>query len=224
MDDLDTAFGNQAPPRTPVAEAWHQEQGRKQYDIIRVANPTHGTVKGKEYTFPLEDFFVQYDVQQYQKIPANSQRDIPRFRAERYVEHMKDKWVNFVAQKMHDDYLADRDAKGLPRYTDKATENKETYETEPYPKTNDPQLIAEIYNQLWIGLVNKAGSDTPPDVGPRAGEVDQTPVARKVLDSLSNKIISESDSPQTVSEVVAPPTSPFASMNQKLAAEEVTNE
>lgn len=223
MDNsLDEAFGNQQRPRTDVEAAWHTEQSRKQYDIIRVANPSHGTVKGIGYDFPQEDFYVKYDIQQYQKIPANSERDIPRFRAERYVEHMKDKWVNFVAKKMHDDYLADRDRKGLPKYTDKSTENKETYETEPYPKTNDATLIAEIYNQLWVGLVNKAGSDVPPEMGARAGEVDQTPTSRKVLDSLAGKVISNANAPTVVTDTPPPPPSPFATMNQKLAPEEVT--
>lgn len=220
MDDLD--FGTPRAPQTPTEEAWHREQHRKQYDIIRVANPIKGTIRGIEYDFPNEDYYIQYDVNQFQKIPANSTRDVPRNRAELYVSHMKDTWVNFVTQKMHDDFIADRDRRGLPRYTDKATENAETYETQSYPKTNDESVIAEIYNQLWVGLVNKAGSDVPPELGPRAGEVDQTPTAQRILESLSNKIVS--DTPPTVTEVTPPSVSPFATINRSLSAEEVTND
>lgn len=194
QDNLDEVLGGQSPSTPfPVQEAWHNEQKRKQYDIIRIKNPSTITVKGIDYELPAEDFYIEYDTNQYQRIPANSIRDIPRFRADRYVEHMKDKIINYVNQKLHDDFLAERDRKGLPRFVDKATENRETYETQDYPKTNDPEVIAEIFNQIWLGLVNKAGNDLPPDMAQRSPELNVKPISQQILDKLRNKTVAPED-------------------------------
>lgn len=226
MDDnsLNQAFGG-AQPQSVIEEKWHQAMERKKYDIIRVKNPT------------AKDFYVMYDTNQYQKVAANSTIDIPRYIATRYVEHMKDEIVNARTQKMHDDYLAQRDAKGLPRYTDKATENKETYETDSYPKTDDPKVIAEIYDTLWVGLVYEFGRDMPPsNLDPRSGEVDVTPVSMKVLDTLNTKRVADTENPLNSFRAVptpppsaTPPPMPeqpsgFSAMSEKLSANDVTQE
>lgn len=235
MDDsLNQAFGGQRP-QAQLEQAWHEEQDRKRFDIIRVKNPATITVKGVEYALPQKDFYQEYETNRHQKIPFNSVIDIPRYIAVRYVEHMKDLIVNLVTQKMHDDYLTERDRKGLPRYTDKATENKETYETDSYPKTNDSTIIAEIYNILWVGLVYEFGRDVPPtNNDPRSGEVDVTPISMKVLDTLNTRRVAEADSPLATfraTPIPPPMTQPvpeqpsgFSAMNEKLSASDVTVE
>lgn len=219
-------------PKTPVEEAWHNEQRRKEYDVIRVSNPATITVKGVTYNLPPKDFYIMYDTNQHQKVPFNSTIDVPRPRAERYIKHKKDEIVNFINQKMHDEYLADRDQKGLPRYTDKHTENKETYETQQYPKTDDEAIIAEIYDQLWLGITIIAGRDIPPvtDTDPRSGEVDMKPKEVKALDVLNKKIINmETDNvvyTATPDEPYKPPTryngSSFSKIANKLNVDDVT--
>lgn len=236
--DLNQAFGGQAP-KTLAEEGWHNEQNRKKYDIIRVENPTQATVKGESYPLPQKDFYVEYDTNQYQKIPFGGTIDIPRYIAIRYVEHKKDDIVNYVTKKLHDDFLIERDKKGFARYTDKATENKETYETDSYPKNNDPVVIAEVYEQLWVGLVHEFGRDIPPtNMDMRSGEVDLTPVSQKVLDTLNKRRVEPADNPMSQfhatytpapaaqSPAASIPTQPsgFAAMNQKLSAEEITQE
>ena len=236
MDDLNQAFGRQRQ-LSAIEEAWHNEQKRKQYDIIRVSNPAKAIVKGIEYSLPPIDFYQEYDVNQYQKIAFNSTIDIPRYIAIRYVEHKKDEIINFVNQKLHDEYLADRDKRGLPRFTDKAVENKETYETQSYPKTDDTSVIAEVYNQLWIGLVHDFGRDVPPqNNNPRSGEVDLTSASMKALENLDKKRVDISQLPQAPvyqsapvvpQATYTPPVpveSPFAKMNEQLSAEEVSSE
>ena len=89
MDDLMQEFGGQRP-KTPIEEAWHKEQERKKYDIIRVSHPLVIHVKKKEYSFPPEDFYQSYDINQFQKIRAGSTIDIPRYIAIRYVSDKKD--------------------------------------------------------------------------------------------------------------------------------------
>ncbi len=193
-------------------ERWHQEQRRQQFDIIRVKNPTTVVVKRITYELPSEDFYVKYDTNQFQRIPANSFMDIPRNRADRYVEHMKDKIVNYVNKKLHDDYIAERDKKGLPRFTDKATENKETYETQDYPKSNDAEVIDEIFPQLWFGVVNLAGRDVPPDAQAKPEDNLKTGTQR-ALDKLKNLRVNED---------IKPTEPDFAQLNDQLSATEVT--
>ncbi len=238
MDDsIAQAFGGDRI-KTPVEEAWHNEQRRKQYDVIRVAFPKAVTVKGKSYELPHQDFFLEYDTNQYQRIVWGTTIDIPHYIAIRYVEHKKNDIVNFVAQQMHDAYLAERDAKGLPRYTDKHTENKETYENQAYPKTDDPQIIAEVYDQLWLGLVHEFGRDIPPTQNnPRAGEVDLTPTSQKIIDSFKSKRVAPVEGqsgvyqPQHEARPPMPQQQPpvqrangFADLNKRLTPDEVTNE
>ncbi len=222
MDNFVNEMEGGQKPRTLVEEAYHREQERKKYDIIRIKNPTN------------KDFWVKYDINQYQRVPANSEIDVPRYIATRYLTHMKDKLIHDKAQQMHDAQLADRDKKGLPRYADKYTENKETYETNPYPKSDDPTLIAQHFSDLWLGTVYEFGKDKMPEnQDPRAGEVDITPVEQKVIDSLRNKRVAPDASPmgQFQPRPSAPPipTQPpinqptgFADLSQKLDPSEVT--
>lgn len=222
MDDFDTSLSG-TRPKTNLEEAWHNSQKRKQYDTIRVKNPTD------------EDFYVMYDTNQYQRVPKQATIDVPFHIAVRYVQHMKDKIINDRAKKMHDDFLLERQKKGLPMYTDKAVENNETYMLSTFPKTNDPKLIKEIYSDLWVGTVAFYGRDLPPEqVDTRSGEVDLTPVDTKVLDSLRDRRVDMGNTPHTAPEVNPPPyitntyvppqvSSPFADMNDKLDASEITN-
>lgn len=230
MDDNFANFGGDRI-KTPNEEAWHREQERKKYDIIRIKNPTG------------QDFYVKYDTNQYQKVPANSDIDVPRYIATRYIVHMKDYIVNETAKKMHDDYLKERKEKGHPEYKSKWEENEETYLSSEYPKTNDPKIMAEIIDKLWIGLVYEFGRDVPPDnQNPRSGEVDLTPPEIKILAGLEKRRVSPEDKPmatfvpqhETPPMPPAPPSeapevltnipSPFSSMNERLDANEVTRE
>ena len=189
MDDLN--FGQK--PITPVEEAWHNAQRRKQYDIIRICNPTD------------KDFYVEYDTNQHQRVPALCTIDVPRHIAFRYIHHMKDSIINDMAQKMHDEFITERRLKGLPDYKDKAAENAETYETASYPKTNDEKLMAEIIGKLWVGIVAEYGRDIlPPEVSTSTG-VDQTPTVDRILESFSNRRVDISDK-QTMYAPVSTPS------------------
>lgn len=243
MDDLSQELSS-LRPKTPVEESWHNEQRRKQYDIIRVKNPVKIRINGVEHTLPQKDFFVEYDTNQYQKIEYGLTKDIPRHIATRFIQHKKDEIVNYIVQKMHDEAIELRRKQGLPEFRDKATENAETYETSSYPRTNDPKVMAEIIDQLWVGLVLESGRDMPPvNMNPRSGEVDLTPPETRILESLNKRRV-PADTVPTAAPVVAPATppvsapytppviptngavsaSPFADMSEKLSAQEVTNE
>lgn len=237
MDDVNEIFGTK--PQSAVEEAWHREQNRKQFDIIRVKSPTSVTVKGVSYDLNLmpqamKDHYIMYDIEQYQKVPFGSTIDIPYPRAMLYVKHRKDTIVNYINAKMHDEFIANRRKKGFPDYKDKAEENHETYETQEYPKGNDEELIAELYDQMWMGMTIRAAQDRPPNLdNPRAGEMDMRPNEIRVMESLSRKVVDTSKDPSPFVNpqgTSAPPipgqqtTNPFAQMNRQLTPEEITNE
>lgn len=222
---MDDTFAPQA--QTPVEEAWHKEQERKKYDIIRIKNPLS------------EDFYIKYDTNRYQKVPGNSTIDVPRYIALRYITHMKDQIINLTTQKMHDEYMRERREKGHPDFKSKWEENEETYMSSKYPKTNDPKVMAEIISDLWVGLVYEFGRDVPPSmVDPRSGEVDLTPPEMKILEGLDKKRVDPSERPQglfnatpTVPPMPTPTpppeqpfVSPFTQMSESLSVSDVTNE
>lgn len=236
MDDLQDLFSNRK--KTPVEEAWHMAQERKKYDIVRVANPASITLFGITYQLPQKDFYVEYDVNQFQRVAFNSTIDIPRYIAMRYNQHKKDEIVNIITQKMHDQTIEDRRRKGFPDFKDKAAENAETYESNAYPKTNDPRVIAEISDQLWIGLVHEFGRDIPPsNLNVNAQELDMTPPEMKVMDTLNKKRVdmgqglpaqpfnSQSNyQTQSVPQKETPRQSPFSSIKDQLTAADITAE
>lgn len=220
MDDI---FGQR--PKTPFEEAWHAEQERKKYDIIRVKNPTN------------QDSYVKYDINRFQKIPANSTMDVPRYIAIRYVIHMKDTIIHAMSQKKHDDTMAERRVKGFPEYKTKWEENQETYMSDSYPKTNNEALMSQVMGELWVGLVYEFGRDVPPAGDPRAGEVDLTPVATKIMDSFDKRRVEPDENSASVLRqdfiprpiVNTPPPPPpapvldFGNLKDSLVSE-VTNE
>lgn len=238
MDDIGQGFGGQRVMK-PIEEAWHNEQKRKQYDIIRVKNPVKITIKGNEYNIPAKDFYVMYDVNQFQKVGANSTIDIPRYMAERYVKHKKDEIINFLNQKKHDEQIAERRAKGHPDFTSKYEENQATYTTDAYFRTNDETIVSEIYDQLWLGLVHEYGRDMPPQiVDPRSGEVDLASPETKTLEKLNKRRIAPGEAPAGLYtsvqqeqyrppapvDSIPPQPSGFSNLNARLSADEITND
>lgn len=192
MDDLSQQLTGQRV-LSPTEEAWHAEQRRRQYDIIRVSNPLN------------EDFFVEYDTNQFQKIPAGTTRDIPRYIAERYCKHMTNKIIHDMSQRMHDDTVKERAAKGFPAYKSKFEENEETYNAADYPKTNDPKIADPIWNQLWVGLVSEVGRDVPPEIATKySNEINRDPFDVQQLKRLQNKRVDDTVPTPVTSQGLSP--------------------
>lgn len=203
-------YGTQDPAQAK-GEAWHREQYRRSLDVIRVKNPTQ------------KDFFIEWD-HRFHKVPAQGTADVYRFLATNYCRDMKDKIINEMAQKLHDESIADRAKKGLPAFNNKYEENYATYMTDPFPKTNDWNLAGKIYADLWVGLVSEWGKDDPREVNPRAGEVDLKPEETKLLESLQSKRVSSSPMPVHGETQVPEPSFSFSSMKQQVNKEELEKE
>ena len=176
-------------PKTAGEEAWHREMYRRSFDTIRVRNPQD------------QDYFVEWD-HRYHRVPANGTADVPRFVAVKFCRDMKDKIIHEMGDQMHAEAIEERKKKGLPAFNNKYEENYATYMTDPFPKTNDWNLAAKIYADLWVGLVNEWGKDTPTYTNPRAGEVDIVAPEQKLLDTLQNKRVEDTKN------VSHPPTEP----------------
>lgn len=221
MDDIQQAFGGQRPI-TPIEEAWHNEQRRKQFDVIRVANPTN------------KPFYFEYDTNQFKRVEANSTLDIPRYMAVRYVKHMKDKIINDMIQEKHDKEIEERKAKGFPGFKSKWEENEETYSNSSYPKTDDPELMTQVMDNLWVGIVYEFRQDQlPEELDPRRGEVDMKPSEVKIMDNLNSKRVAPTQQsvthqqapsfvPQSMPQPQQPYQSGFSRMNESLSSDEVT--
>lgn len=221
--DTDFAKAMAGAPQSLRAEMWHTEQKRKQYDIIRVKNPTS------------EDFFVEYDINQHQRFPAAATSDVPRYMAERFVKHMANKIIHAAAQKKHDEFLAERRSKGLPEFAHKSEENEATYLRNDYPKTTDVKILAPLIDELWVGLVYEFGKDKiPQTVDSRSGETRMTPIETQILEKIQGKRVSVAEMPTTKPVIEAPYTVPvpefenpsfdFSSLNQKISVSDVTND
>jgi len=213
MDDPFAAaapYGAQDPVQAK-GEAWHAEQYRRSLDIIRVKNPTS------------KDFFIEWD-HRFHKVPANGTADVYRFLATNYCRSMKDQIINEMNQQMHDEAIVERQKKGLPAFNNKYEENYATYMTDPYPKTNDWNLAAKIYADLWLGLVSEWGKDNPNEVNPRAGEVDQKPEEIKILESMQTKRVTSVPMAVQGETQVPEPAFSFSSMKQQVNKEELEKE
>jgi hypothetical protein len=184
--------------------AWHQEQARRAFDIIRVKNPTN------------EDYVIEWGrPATFHRVPANSTADLFRYLAVYYVRHMKDKIINEANQKRHDQYMAERRAKGYPQYKSKYEENEETYLTPEYTSTGSVAAALPLYSQLWVGLVSEYGKDQVPQV---SDLVDLTQDEVILLKSVQDRKVTE-----TAAKPVTPesPIKPEATVKPKAAAKPV---
>jgi hypothetical protein len=180
--DAFQVFGTRRP-YTNAEELYHRELQRKSFDIIRVKNPDN------------TDFYFDWD-KRYYHVPANGTADIMRYLAITYCRNKAIDTINKTAEKMHKAEIEDRQRKGLPAYQSKYDENKETYASARYPKTNDRELLAKLYSEYWVGLVSEYGKDMPPDMRqePEQG-FDLTPIELKIIKELEGRRVDFVETP-----------------------------
>lgn len=148
--------------------AWHKEQERMSFDIIRIANPPVFTIKGKNFNYPHGDYYIIWDNYKH-KVPINGTLDIQRYLARKYRKDMAVDLINYYGE-IEGNKLRERIVKEQPNVAvDKYMENKSVWDK--IPRTDDETLLAEIYPQLWLGEVKLFGLDDLP-VNPAAAAVD----------------------------------------------------
>lgn len=172
-DDAFQAFGVRKP-LSHQEEAYHRELQRRSLDIIRVKNPDN------------VDFHFDWDRRWY-IVPANGTADIMRYLAVTYCRNKAIDTINKTTDKLHAKDLEERRSKGMPDFQSKYEENKETYQSAKYPKTNDKELLTKLYSEYWVGLVSEYGKDTPPDQSEPSQGFDMTPLELKIIKEMENR-------------------------------------
>lgn len=208
--------------QTPEQEAVHREMARVAQDDCMIFNPTD------------TDFYIEWDgykhlvPNKYKDIGfGNGQREVKRYMAIWYCNHMKDQLINERGEKEANELIHKRRGQGKEEFRDKYVENKEVWDK--VSKTNDPQLLAEIMPGLFLGVTREFGTDLP--TVSEGQKIDTETAAEKMIKELSTKryqspgrydaSIAPDPEPEVSPEAVQSPTKPS---KKKLVSEVTADE
>ncbi len=179
-----------------------REMERVSQDLILVANPEHIIVKvGKDtMMIPSENAVVDWDGFKH-AIQAGTQKQWRRYIAIKYVREMKNLIINKMSTIKFEQMMAERSKKGMAELTPFERQEiwNRTFNTE------DPTLMAQIYPQFWLGVVEEYGLDAEPETGIRP---DFRTEEEKLLQSLGTKRAVVAPEPKT------PDLEPLQDVNQ----------
>lgn len=190
-----------APSNIRKDEALKRELYRKSMDRIRVYNPTD------------KDFTIVWGTEKYKFVVPNRNKDsgwgkgqavLERYLAEKYARDMK----NLLIHKMADDALAETtkklEAAGVDSYLWKANES---FAQSGKYKTDNPDLIKQIYNEIWLGVEEEYGLDTIEDAD-QGYASDLRPVEEQILSTLDRKASPRASSEQILTQENVSQTKP----------------
>lgn len=169
-----------APSNIRKDEALKRELYRKSMDRIRVYNPTD-----KDYT-------IVWGTEKYKFVVPNKNKDtgwgkgqlvIERYLAEKYARDMKNLLIHKMADDALDAMTKKLEAAGVDNFLWKANES---FTQSGKYKTDNPELIKQIYEEIWLGVEEEYGLDTveDDDSGYRS---DLRPVEEQILSTLDRK-------------------------------------
>lgn len=160
----------------PSQEAVHREMYRLSQDDCMIFNPTD------------TDFYIEWEgyrhlvPNKYKDIGfGKGQREVKRYLAIWYCNHMKDQLINERGAKEAQELIERRRTQGKEDFRDKYVENKEIWDK--VAKTNDPNLLGEIMPGLFLGVTREFGDDF--EIESNTPETKST--AEKILDELAVK-------------------------------------
>lgn len=148
MDDL--------PKTSDVREieAYKRELVRRSMDRIRVYNPTD------------KDFVILWGTEKYKYVVPNKNKDmgwgkgmrvLERYLAEKYRRDIKDYMIN----KMADDELeATKERLEKAGVDNSLWKANTTLEMSGKYKTDNPKLVKECFDKVWLGIEEEFGMDT----------------------------------------------------------------
>jgi hypothetical protein len=139
MDEFERAQQREAD-----MELVRREMGRKSRDLIRVFNPLKQPFRFKWDSYP-------------QVVPAEGYKDIERYLAQHYLKKISQHLIGLQAREKGEELMKLRQKQFGKTFLDKYEENKEVWDR--VPRTNDPQLIEAIAEQVIIGLVEEYGME-----------------------------------------------------------------
>ena len=182
-----------SPQNIRQSEAFKRELYRKSMDRIRVYNPTD------------KDHVIVWGTEKYKFIVPNKNKDtgwgkgqavIERYLAEKYARDMK----NYLIHKMADDTvkaMADKMEKmGVDSSLWKANE---TFAQSGKYKTDNPELIKQIYSEIWLGVEEEYGLNTVED-DDNSFTSDLRPVEEQILSTMDRKASPRAENEQILTQ------------------------
>ncbi len=168
--------------RQPQDEAMLREMERISLDWCMIYNPTD------------EDFVIEYrqgsENAMYTHLVPNQHKDIgwgegkrevQRYLARWYCQHMKDKIVNQKGQAVYEKWLKERSEKGQANLTPFEQQKAIWDKT---PRTTDNKELASLYPILFLGVTKEFGIDYNPE-GPRT--VEQKTQEEMAMEAIQHK-------------------------------------
>ena len=176
------------PSNAKEVEAYRRELYRKSMDRIRVYNPTD------------KDFIVLWGTEKYKYVFPNKDKDsgwgkgqrvIERYIAEKYARDIKDYIINKMADNDLKATVERLEKAGVDNYLWKANE---TYQQAGKYKTDNPKLIKEIYEQVWLGVEEEFGMDTTETMDEGTAPQGSTlTVEEQILSKMDKKYVKKDD-------------------------------
>jgi hypothetical protein len=177
---MDNPFNNL--PKTAgstLSDTFHKELARYRKDLIMVHNITD------------VDYICYWDGEPH-RVPGMNKdmghgkgnRPLPRYIAEKYVVEMKDKLIN----EMQDNKLIElKNSLRKRGATDVVYNANDILERSGEFRTNNPTLINDLFDKLWLGVYEEFGVDTE-IVGSADGErLDNRPQEQQILEKMNSK-------------------------------------
>jgi hypothetical protein len=164
-------------------EAYHRELYRRSLDSIRVFNPTD------------EDFIVVWD--KFKHIVPSKNKDmsygkgqkvLPRYIAEKYARSIKDKMIHEMADKKLEQLKESYEKQGSE---DPLLKANLTIERRREYRTDNRELIKEIYAQIWLGVEEEYGLLAEEKKTANDGKIDTRPVEEQILSGMDKKYVPE---------------------------------
>lgn len=184
-------------------EVARRELLRRSHDMIRVYNPLDQT-----FSFMYDRF--------WHRVPAKSTKDMERYLAMKFYKNICDKIIGVQIGKKGQE-LIDLRIKQMGRgYTDHYEENVEVWDRTP--KMNDPELMAQVFKTVIIGVVEEYGLQEEDVEQPVPDAVtDYRSVHEQMFDALT-PLSAESSLPASLDELQG------ISQETKLSKEDLANE
>lgn len=195
---MDDPFNPRSQNQAMANDLWHAEMARKSQDTIRVLNPLSVKVYGKDFNLPAiprkeyspsfasnGDYFITWEQGRF-RVPFGGTNDIQRYIADKYTREMTTFIINYYGR-VTGEKILERVGKERPEILlDKYLENNAVWDK--VPRTDDEQLLLEIYPQIQLGLVHRHGMDRPDDEQ-GAPAADLKTSHEKALEALEDRIV-----------------------------------
>lgn len=187
-----------------------RELMRRSHDTIRVYNPLDTT-----FSFMYDRF--------WHRVPAKSFRDMDRYLAMKFYKNIAEKMIGDQIRLKGQELIDLRIKQFGTAYKDHYEENVEVWDRTP--KLNDPELLAQVFKTVIIGVVSEFGMEQVEQMEAEPiPQTDYRPLHEQMFDNLT-PLSATSELPATVEELqgiqeeVKPVEAPVYKSKATLAAE-----